>query len=375
MIRLTANGKWFLGVLVALYVASITSQSGLLLLLIGMLSGCFVVNLVKARRAVRGIRITPPILARLAEGQRLTTPWTITNAGRNLAGQIETLSGAGLLFRIARLAPGESAHLAPSLVFQRRGVFSCGEVRVASRYPFGLVSAMMPQRLTGEMVVHPAIYPTLAPAAAGYDVMVGGKHRGTRRTTSGTHFAGVRPLQPGDPLKQIHWKSSAKGLGLMVKTYDEELSGRVAVMVDAGHRGGAKALDDCLRAAGSLMFAALDEGHHVEWQDLARREPHLIPPFDDGQEILDDLARIRPAPGCLNQANLEEAISRVSHKCGVCLVLTEFPLAAQEAVATLRAKGRVVSVYLPDGTAFAPIAGVHFLFYQERAIFPAPATA
>jgi uncharacterized protein (DUF58 family) len=183
--------------------------------------------------------------------------------------------------------------------------------------------------------------------------MVGGKHRGTRRTTSGTHFAGVRPLQAGDPLKQIHWKSSSKGLGLMVKTYDEELSGRVAVIIDCGHSGDEKVLDDCVRAAGSLMFAALDEGHHVEWIELSTLESHLVPPFDDGHEILDALARVEMKTGCLTETALTQAIAKVSHKSAICLVLTELNADVQKVAHDLRARNRIVSVYVPAALAAA----------------------
>lgn len=124
--------------------------------------------------------------------------------------------------------------------------------------------------------------------------MVGGKFRGHRQTGAGDHFSGVRPQQPGDSLRQIHWASSAKGLGLMVKVFDEELSGRVAVVLDCGSSGDAAAFDDAVRAAGSLVFAALDAGHHVEWLDLASLEPDLIPPFADGHAILTGWRGCRP---------------------------------------------------------------------------------
>lgn len=360
MIRLTQSGYLFLAVLLALGLASITSQSGLLLLLIGILAACFVINLQAARRAVRWVEIVPPPTAHLAEGERLSQPWRITNHGRHPAGLLEVLSPAGPLFRVARLAPGESAHIVPSLVFRQRGVYPCGEVRVATSYPFGLLRAARRLALDGEIVVYPALYPTAGPPAAGYDLMVGGKHRGTRRTTAGTHFAGVRPLQPGDPFKQIHWKSSAKGLGLMVKTYDEELSGRVGVIIDPGQSGEARLLDDALRAAGSLMFAALDEGHHVEWAVLGGDDAQLVPPFADGHEILDALARVELRRGCLTETALRQALAKVSAKSAVCLVLTEWNPPVARVADELRGKQRVVSVYLPETKAAPEGAGFRY---------------
>lgn len=369
MIRPTHNGYLLLAVLAAFYLASITSQSGLLLLLIGILSACFLINVYQARQAVRGAAITPPFSAYLSEGERLSEPWKISNLGRRPAGLLEVLTRTGTLLRVAKLAPGESVHLVPSLVFQRRGVHPCGEVRVATGFPFGLVRAARRLNLPGEIVVYPALYPAASPPAAGYDLMVGGKHRGTRRSTSGTHFAGVRPWQPGDPLKQIHWKSSSKGQGLMVKTYDEELSGRVAVLIDPGASGDAEILDDCLRAAGSLMFAALDEGHHIEWAVLGEKEAHLVPPFDDGHEILDALARLPMNQNGLTPEHLRYTASKVSHKSAVCLVLTVFNAAAADFIRQIRANNRTVSLYLPENSPHAEAPeGCAVFCYGEKHI-------
>lgn len=161
--------------------------------------------------------------------------------------------------------------------------------------------------------------------------MVGGKFRGHRQTGAGNHFSGVRPHQAGDSLRQIHWASSAKRLGLMVKTFDEELSGRVAIVLDCGSSGDAKVFDDAVRAAGSLVFAALDAGHHVEWLDLASMEPDVLPPFADGHEILDRLARLRAEPQRLAPDRQRGApeLSRLN-------ALDEFTLRAGAAAARAR---------------------------------------
>ncbi|MHB8521054.1 MAG: DUF58 domain-containing protein [Limisphaerales bacterium] len=353
MIRLTKTGTLFLGVLVLFYLASLTSQSGLLLLLIGILAGCYGVNLVAAWRTVKGLEIYPPASVHLSEGQKTTQPWRITNAGTRAAGFVQVESAEGLLFRLARLAAKGEAHIAPDLIYWKRGVYAYAEVRLASVYPFGLIKATRRLRLPGEVVVYPALYPAAPARAAGYDAMFGGKFKGRRRSNTGANFAGVRPFQAGDSFKQIHWKSSAKGLGLMVGTFDEELSGRVAIIIHCSLSGGPTTLDDCIRAAGSLVFAALDAGHHVEWNELNRPERLILSPFDDGQGMLDRLARIQPDRGLLTADALYSAVERVSRKSALSFVLTEANAAVWEAAAFLKSHGRKVDVYLPDHSNLA----------------------
>jgi uncharacterized protein (DUF58 family) len=195
--------------------------------------------------------------------------------------------------------------------------------------------------------------------------MLGGKHRGHRHSVSGIHFAGVRPFQAGDALRQIHWRSSAKGQGLMVKTYDEELSGRVIVITDCGHNGREPALDNCLRAAASLVVAGLEAGHHVEWTDLSRSEPVRLTPFADGSEVLEALARVKLEPGCLTAERLGRALERIHAKGAVHLVLTDCNEAALAALRGLLQQGRLASLYLPEGAA-APETGVAVTHYNAE---------
>lgn len=346
-IRLTKTGKVLLAVAGLFYLAALTSQSGLLLLLVGIVLGCFAVNLAAAWRSVRELELRVPPSVCLSEGQRLWQPWKLSNAGQRPAGFIRVESPAGPLFRTALLEARQTANIVPDLTYHRRGVYRHDQVRLASLYPFGLVEAARRLELSGEVVVCPAVYALPPPRAAGYDVMVGGKHRGQRRSASGVHFAGVRPHQPGDPLKQVHWRSSAKGLGLMVKTYDEELTGRLTVITDTGHAGDDRILDDCLRATGSLILAALTAGHQVEWIPLTQIAPQQIPPFADGQELLEALARVQLAAGCLNAERLAWVWERLPRKGAVHLVLTDFNAAAAEFAGRLQQAGRIVRIYLP----------------------------
>ena len=367
--RVTPLGWLMLALVLLLYGASITAQSGLLLVPAGILLGCFAVNLVSAGRALLRLELAAPATAHVVEGQRLNQPWHVRNAGRSSVALVAAQSADGCLFKLPQLAAGASASVIPELQFHRRGVFAHDQVRLATAFPFGLVRVARRLTLAGEVVVHPAVYPVPAPRAAGFDVMVGGKFRGHRQTGAGDHFSGVRPHQAGDSLRQIHWASSAKGLGLMVKTFDEELSGRVAIVLDCGSSGDPRAFDDAVRAAGSLVFAALDAGHHVEWLDLAAREPDVIPPFADGYEILDRLAWLPSEPASLEPERLRGALLRLSAKSAVHLVLTQPAPAAVEAAKQLRQSGRCVSVYLPAGArADEDFGGAEVWLYREHSL-------
>jgi len=331
------------------FLASITSQSGLLLVPIGILVGCFLINIFSSRQALRALELVAPEVIRAVEKQPADKTWLARNRSGQSIGGITVCSGNAELFHIAHIDPHGESHPVPTRTYARRGIYEHEAIVLTTRFPFGLVQVAQTLHLAGRTIVHPDIYHVRSPRAAGFDVMVGGKFRGQRQSASGDSFAGVREHRPGDSLRQVHWPSSAKGLGLMVKNFDEELSGRVAIILDAGSSADETDLDNAVRLAGSLAYAALDEGHHVELIHLDALEPVLIPPFDDGQAMLDELAGLQLSPDCLTPERLRRAADRLSRKAALHVILTSQPGGVSEILSELIDEGRRVTLYLPKG--------------------------
>src|SRR3954471_14668410 len=345
----TRVGRIFLTLILLFYAACVTSQSGLLLLFIGLIGGCFAVNWTFSRRNARNISVEAPRKEILVEGSAATQPWQITNSTTKHIELLEIYSNNGLLFRIPFLKTEETLSLVPDLIYQKRGVYSQNRAAIICTAPYGLLRSTRKLELKGEVVVLPRIYETDSPGTTGLDLISGGKIRGRRRVNSGSDFAGIRAWQPGDSLKQVHWKSTARRDELMVKTFEEELGGRVSIIIDGRATGkdkvakvsaekrrfgnkyiyvelspdpklaarlekwfgpsGAsekkanipdpKLLDDCLRAAGSLGTAALQQGHHLEIVESINAEHLRLAPFSDEGELLERLARYRPDFPCV----------------------------------------------------------------------------
>ena len=52
--------------------------------------------------------------------------------------------------------------------------------------------------------------------------MTGGKNAKQKGFDTNAYVSGIREYLPGDPLKKIHWQSTAKNQQLMVKEYDKD---------------------------------------------------------------------------------------------------------------------------------------------------------
>ena len=369
--RMTPIGKMVGLTIFFFYWASMTSQSGLLLFLVGIILGCFVLNGFRARKHVLQIELCPPKTTGMEEGGKAEDPWLFTNKNNIKSGMIKILGKDQVWIRQSSIGAGETVKSIPLFSLTRRGVYHFQDTGVSCAYPFGLIEVIRTVSLPGELVVYPAIYHVNPPPrAAGFDLTVGGKHKGIRHSTSGADFAGVRPIQHGDPLKQIHWRSSAKGQGLMVKIFEEELSGRISVLLDTRDTGNIDVFDNALRAAGSIMNAALDEGNHVEWIDLSKPQLQLVPPLSDGIDLLFGLARLQPINGDLPVEKIYEVIHQISRKSAVHLFLTKFDESILEALNSPQWNKRSITCYLPQGSDISHLDTISVVFYGPKGLFP-----
>lgn len=349
--RLTKKGISLLIVLLFFYAISIQAQSGLLFLFTGIILGCFMLNYKEAKRSLKALRVSGLESLKSSENRKFPNALTIRNTSRRPAGMFRLGTAFGELCRAGTIMPLNEHRTMPETVFTKRGIYKFSEIILSSTYPFGLLRRYEKFEEEGRFVVYPFVYECQAPAAAGFEPVTGGGHPGKHRSRTGGEFAGVRTYLPGDSFRAIHWKSSARGQGLMVKEFDEELSGKVALILDCTDYSlpdGESALDRAARAAGSLVFAALDADCHVEFTDMASLEVLHNPAFMDGDQILEKLAAIKPDENCMTKERIAEVVGKLSVKTSISFVITQLNQEFAEAAAALIDARRTVSVYLPE---------------------------
>ena len=154
------------------------------------------------------------------------------------------------------------------------------------------------------LVVLPERAPVDANAPAPHPRGLVGMERAAR-VGEGTEFAKVRPFQPGDRLRRIHWPVSARTGRLHVTaTYNDEDT-HVALLIDAlndvgesgGVEGSASSMDITVRAAATIAEHFLRRGDRVGLRALGAWGISLLP-ARTGQaqlrRILEALCLIEP---------------------------------------------------------------------------------
>ncbi|AIF68538.1 MoxR associated protein [Palaeococcus pacificus DY20341] len=140
----------------------------------------------------------------------------------------------------------------------KRGIHKFGKVRIEYQDPFGFFFISKTIEHFNEIVGVPKLEEVVTPySTKGTKVTVGPLP--SPRVGEGVEFHAIREYQPGDPLKIINWKASAKMSKIMSNEYESERKIDVVLIVDATYKG-KEVFDHLVRAAASFMLDALNNG-------------------------------------------------------------------------------------------------------------------
>jgi uncharacterized protein (DUF58 family) len=189
-------------------------------------------------------------------------------------------------------------------VATRRGAVEGGPVVVSSSAPFGVAEVRRTVPAAGRTVVFPRIVPVGALRLLG-DAATDADDDIPRGRGPGREFHGIREYQVGDSLRHVHWPSSARHGGLVVREFERERPARMTIVVDTAAdtaipADGETVLDRCCSVAASVALEALRLGHGLT---VAAAEDGRLTTVEDADrlEALTLLAGLR-APGGMTLA-------------------------------------------------------------------------
>lgn len=117
----------------------------------------------------------------------------------------------------------------------QRGAFSLGPTTLASGDPFGLFPFKQTFPATDRLLVLPLIIP-IDDFSPPLGLLPGGKAIRRKAFEVTPHASGLRDYVSGDPLKRIHWPSSARRDKLTVKEFEQDPQAEVWIFLDAQRR-------------------------------------------------------------------------------------------------------------------------------------------
>lgn len=168
-------------------------------------------------------------------------------------------------------------HIARTWLY-RRGGYRLGPTRLTSGDPFGLFRTERVFPAEYSLVVLPMIYEInsfLSPPG----LLPGGQVIRRKALDITPHASGVREYVPGDPMKRIHWPTTARRGQLIVKEFEQDPHAEVWLFLDAQ------------RAVHAEKHTETPESYTAGWL-LERRPKFELPPstFEYATSITASLA-------------------------------------------------------------------------------------
>ncbi len=178
-------------------------------------------NLLALHRIPRRCLGTREVQKRSVFGAQTVNHSTVRGGHYALLGLSEEVAGPDRTFSMQVAGPALRFHLPTD----HRGTVHVGPLRVTARDPFGLVVAVATVRGVEQHLVHPE----RVEVAQFTNVVV--RRVGTL-LRGGLDAASVRAYQPGDRLRAIHWRASARQPTLMVREEREDERSTLVVLID-----------------------------------------------------------------------------------------------------------------------------------------------
>ncbi|MDQ0644052.1 DUF58 domain-containing protein [Microbacterium murale] len=292
---------------------------------------------------------------RVVVGERAVGALTLSNPGNRaiLPSRVVLPVGSGRgEFGIQRLAPGDKAEELFAIPTQRRGVVKVGPVSVVRGDPFGLFERAHRRDDPVDLFVHPQT------------VLFDGQSLGFLRDLEGlpaadlsrddVSFHALNEYQPGDDLRHVHWRSTARTGVMMVRQYEETRRSHFVIGLSrsSGDYASSEDFELGISVAGSVGLRAIRDSQRVDVR-VQGRELRA----GTGKQLLDSLAAVeasKPREGGISElsgviAATMPLASVVVLVCGTKVPNEDLRLAC----ARLPFGARVIAI-IADATAEAP---------------------
>lgn len=304
-VKITREGKYFIGITIGVGFAAINTGNNLLYLLLGMLLSLIVVSSVMSELSLRNLTVIRRLPPRAQVGRPHLVEIEVYNHKKrapSYAIEIEDLRAgqpADKRCFFLKISPRSAQVAAYRRTPARRGRDCHIGFRIATRFPFGLFEKSRELAADGDLIIYPAVDPVrLPPEQPG--VRLGGD--GALGRGHGDEIVGVRPMRDGDDPRDIYWRKSTVANQFVLRERARETRRDVMFSLDNRHPGAtpedhwSARFERRIRDVASRAVAHLKRGDAVTLT-TTRGERARADSTVGADPLLRFLALLRAAPG------------------------------------------------------------------------------
>jgi uncharacterized protein (DUF58 family) len=218
--------------------------------------------------------------------------------------RLDSSGGDGVLpSRECSLLWYQEASFEWSVTACKRGVYSVGGSRIRTGDLFGFFPKDQKLKESLQVLVYPRLVPLATFVLERMDFQ--GRPGSIHPVKDPVYLLGTREYQHSRPAKHIHWKASARGIGLQEKLFESTSQERAMLLLDVELYGGGPAgqkFEQTLEVVASLGLRLLEQGRTVTFLTNGKvgagRAPLL--PFlhnrHQARALLELIAQLRTEP-------------------------------------------------------------------------------
>jgi uncharacterized protein (DUF58 family) len=329
-----------------------------------------IVSMVLLFNAGRGIEIFRRNPARARRGDTLVMELEIrSRPGLSHCGlivaDVNPVCGLGLepIIWVSGLRGGETLLVSYEFEAAVRGEHELGPVEVTTTDPLGLFRRRREIQCPGRLLVLPAWEPVaLLPFNSRQRSYLVGVERASVEG-EGQEFFGIREYRPGDGMRFVHWRTTARYRRPMVRQFENESRPNISIFLDtsmpAEDDETAEAALDRIAATGlSLALHILDTGSRVSCAAAGQETGHLdtLGGEVQRQQVLQYIARLRPTPDIPAGYALADCLGALHGGDTLVAVLADIDEDVAAVLSGCAYSGRAVVAFLleePDPEAVA----------------------
>jgi len=296
----TKVGVLFIFITLGIGTAAFNTGQNILYIVLAFLLSTLLLSGILSWLNFKGCRWRLESAERLRVGELNTVRLLLSNTKRWLPTYVlqfqlvARLSGqSGEVALDDRLDPGGKVRLSWSFRPRQRGLETIELRGMLSRYPFGFLRKTILESNRVDSLVWPARCELVwhTPAA-------GEAHRqgsDISRAGEGNDLRNLREYRPGDALKQISWKASAKINQLVVRETEDENRQAYCLEVDPSPAlwSEDKNFEHMLSIAGTLSEDLFRQDRLAAWR-IRGQPPRRLHRIEDWETMMDELAEMEP---------------------------------------------------------------------------------
>jgi uncharacterized protein (DUF58 family) len=267
-------GWVLIAICICFFGAAVNTMAGWLYAISGISVALLVISAILPPRSLVDLKLKRRAILPVTAGEDLLVEIEVSNPGKQAVSLLQVTDilpvvlGKSVKIAIDAIAFQNNYHWQYYYPTQRRGIYRWQTVELQSGAPLGLFWCRRPRECAATAIVYPAVLKlTNCPLvdAMGRDDSRQSDPNGTpwQAATEGL-VRSLRPYRVGDPIRMVHWRTSARYGELRVRELEAVTGGKdVIIALDTAATWESENFEQAVTAAASLYFYAQSQEMNV----------------------------------------------------------------------------------------------------------------